>query len=56
MSRVQDDAKVSHRVSQLRSWTVGSSLGWLQMLTDGQMDVQTGGKPDPYIAPCLRQA
>ena len=26
------------------------------MLTDGCTDGQMDGKPDPYIAPCLRQA
>ena len=26
------------------------------MLTDGRTDELTDGKPDPYIAPCLRQA
>ena len=30
------------------TWTVGSMLGWSQILTDG--------KRDPYITSCLRQA
>ena len=33
--------------------TVGVTLGWSQMLcTDGQTDIRTGGKLDPFIAPC----
>ena len=31
-------------------------LGWSQKLTDGHTGGQTDRKPDPYIAPCLRQA
>ena len=49
-------AKVSQRVSELETRTVGSTVGWSQMLTDVRTYGRTYGKPDFYIAPCLRQA
>ena len=36
-------AKVSLRVSELRTWTVGLTLGWSQMLTDGRMNGRKTG-------------
>ena len=38
-----------------RTRTVGSMLGWSQIVKDGRTNRQTGGEPDPYVTPCLRQ-
>ena len=40
---VPSNAKVSQRISELQTWTVGSTLGWSQMLTDGRMNRQNTG-------------
>ena len=39
----------SQRVSEIQTGTVGSTLGWSQMLTDGQPDVRTDGRMDERI-------
>ena len=51
--------KVSHKILELRTWTLGSTLGWSQMLTDGWTTYEqhtNRRKTRSLYSACLRQA